>query len=699
METDPLKECLVKKKGDYIPPRARDSFLQFVITRLKNWSDTINTQPKGSDYTSNISWMENKALQRLCNNDNLVITKVDKGGSLVIMDKNYYKQKIETNLKEQDTYEKLPNYKEHKVMKKVEAFTKDWTNVLDKKERLYLTKFDKKTANFFASPKVHKSNYIKTAIENCRSNYIKLPYELVDLDFRYIQGGWASATCKLSELLDILLKPFLPSIPAYLKDTTDFLTKLPYVNPGEIDDILLVTCDVSSMYTNIKLDRVLQAITYWLNQHPDLLHKRFPASFVLEGLTLVLQNSTFSFNDEAYRLKVGTATGTTVAPTYANLVMGFLETNLYNLILEKFGGEVYFYVKKNWLRFLDDGFILWKKSFGDISDFINILNSLDENLNFTHEVNTEKIAFLNVLIYKEKGTIQTDMYYKPTDSHDYLPFESYHPRHVKDNIPYTLARMICTIVSDPIRREFRLQELTGWLKKSDYPDNPINRALNSLKGKDVNELRTKTPKVDKEQLIFVESNNPNNPQVFQKILDFINFLKTDPKYDSLLKNIEIIKSQKQTLNLEKLLKRSYFGTEKFIFGSHKCGSCSSCKFIEERGSVYFHRADPPVDFEIKHNFNCDSGYLIYKLTCAKCEDYYIGHTTNFRDRVQSHKFCIENQNYRNLKVHKHIFECAGDLNIPFKMTPFFKVKRETLTALLTTEDYFIDKMHPLLNST
>ena len=116
----------------------------------------------------------------------------------------------------------------------------------------------------------------------------------------------------------------------------------------------------------------------------------------------------------------------------------------------------------------------------------------------------------------------------------------------------------------------------------------------------MNELRTKTPKEDKEQLIFVESNNPNNPQVFQKILDFINFLKKDPKYDSLLKNIEIIKSQKQTLNLEKLLKRSYFGTEKFIFGSHKCGSCSSCKFIEERGSVYFHRADPPVDFEIKH---------------------------------------------------------------------------------------------------
>ena len=175
METDPLKECLVKKKGDYIPPRARDSFLQFVITRLKNWSDTINTQPKGSDYTSNISWMENKALQRLCNNDNLVITKVDKGGSLVIMDKNYYKQKIETNLKEQDTYEKLPNYKEHKVMKKVEAFTKDWTNVLDKKERLYLTKFDKKLPISLLHPKSTKVIILRQQLKTVGVTILNYP--------------------------------------------------------------------------------------------------------------------------------------------------------------------------------------------------------------------------------------------------------------------------------------------------------------------------------------------------------------------------------------------------------------------------------------------------------------------------------------------------------------------------------------------
>ena len=254
--------------------------------------------------------------------------------------------------------------------------------------------------------------------------------------------------------------------------------------------------------------------------------------------------------------------------------------------------------------------------------------------------------------------------------------------------------MIYTIVSDPIRRAYRIQELRGWLRRANYPDTLIHRAIANLNRADLKDLRTKTPKQEKDQLIFVQSNNPNNPQVFSKMLTFIDYLKTDPKYSILLKGVEIMKSESQPPNLERMFKRSYFGEEQFNFGSHKCGGCSSCKFMEERDSVYFHRVD--IDFDIKHNFNCDSGYLIYKLTCFGCNEYYIGHTTCLRDRIQSHKLCIRNVNYRNQKVYKHIFDCAGNLEVPFKMAPFFKVKGETLK---TTEDFFIEKMSPLLNST
>ena len=147
------------------------------------------------------------------------------------------------------------------------------------------------------------------------------------------------------------------------------------------------------MYTNLTLELGQEAIEYWIDTYPQLLHGRFTKEFVLEGLSIVMSNAVFQFNDECYSLNMGTATGTTVAPTYANLIMAYLETKMYTSVLQHFGQEVHQYVITNWFRFLDDGIILWKKQFGDITLFIDILNSLNPNLKFTHEMSEEKISF------------------------------------------------------------------------------------------------------------------------------------------------------------------------------------------------------------------------------------------------------------------------------------------------------------------
>ena len=89
--------------------------------------------------------------------------------------------------------------------------------------------------------------------------------------------------------------------------------------------------------------------------------------------------------------------------------------------------------------------------FGPVSEFIEILNSLDANINFTYESNEIGLPFLQLFIYKTPSTVATDIYYKETDSHDYLPFKSCHPRHTLENIPFNLARNICTLVDDPDR--------------------------------------------------------------------------------------------------------------------------------------------------------------------------------------------------------------------------------------------------------
>ena len=219
-----------------------------------------------------------------------------------------------------------------------------------------------------------------------------------------------------------------------------------------MEALLIVTCDVKDMYNSIKIDLGLKAVRYWLETFPELLHPRFTTEFVLEALELVLKNSSFQFNDKNFTLISGTVTGTKVSPIYANLVMGYLEIKFYKLVEIEFGKKVHDYVFRNWKRFLDDCQIMWPKSFGDINRLFSILSSLDTDIKFTHSTSDRELPFLNVMLYIDKGKVMTDIYYKETDSHDYLPFHSCHPRHTKVNIPYTLTRMICTIVEDRERK-------------------------------------------------------------------------------------------------------------------------------------------------------------------------------------------------------------------------------------------------------
>ena len=62
-----------------------------------------------------------------------------------------------------------------------------------------------------------------------------------------------------------------------------------------------------------------------------------------------------------------------------------------------------------------------------------------------------------------------DIYYKPTDTHRCLPFSSNHPKHFKKNIPFTLARLICTIVENTEAKMKHLGNLKMTLSKYQYP--------------------------------------------------------------------------------------------------------------------------------------------------------------------------------------------------------------------------------------
>ena len=74
-----------------------------------------------------------------------------------------------------------------------------------------------------------------------------------------------------------------------------------------------------------------------------------------------------------------------------------------------------------------------------------------------------------------KKYLQT--YYKPADTHNYVPFNSTHPKHTLKNIPYNLARQLCTIVDSEETLQVRMKKLQEALTHLGYPQILIENRL------------------------------------------------------------------------------------------------------------------------------------------------------------------------------------------------------------------------------
>ena len=83
---------------------------------------------------------------------------------------------------------------------------------------------------------------------------------------------------------------------------------------------------------------------------------------------------------------------------------------------------------------------------------------------------------IEVVLHSD-NTFETDIYYKDTNAHDYLPYNSAHLKYCKDNLPYYLAKRIIVFVFNDEKVEMRLRELKSCLKDFNYPDSVINQSL------------------------------------------------------------------------------------------------------------------------------------------------------------------------------------------------------------------------------
>ena len=192
------------------------------------------------------------------------------------------------------------------------------------------------------------------------------------------------------------------------------------------DDCLLVTMDVTSLYTNIDQTEGIQCTLKYVREHQELVPTYVPNGVLRKLLELVLQHNVFDFNGTTYRQKYGTAMGTSLAPPFAILYMAsleepFLQSRRLKPLLFK--------------RYIDDIFMIWPHGLDELKTFVQEFNNLRPRIKLTFEASQTAANFLDTTVYKgrrhrENGHLDIKPFFKSTNSMHYLHFTSNHPKSV-----------------------------------------------------------------------------------------------------------------------------------------------------------------------------------------------------------------------------------------------------------------------------
>ena len=134
-----------------------------------------------------------------------------------------------------------------------------------------------------------------------------------------------------------------------------------------------------------------------------------------------------------------------------------------------------------WFWFLDDIFVIWDHSYEELESFISDINSFHPYINFSCSTSKQCIPFLDVQVIKSSSlSVETDIYEKPTNNHQYLDYTSCHPKSYKDGIPYSQSKRYRRIISNDANFQSSLVRLKGFFMERGYPSNVLDICLNKV---------------------------------------------------------------------------------------------------------------------------------------------------------------------------------------------------------------------------
>ena len=237
----------------------------------------------------------------MADRNNIIITKADKGGVVLIINVEDYVKEADYQLSNKDGYKKLqcvPTQTHSRLVNDTITRFKNVKWITENiAKRLQIEQLD--TPKFYARPKIHKSGN----------------------PGRPVVSSVNCHTYTISKYVDFRLQSIVKNVPSYVRDTTDFLQKLDKVK-NIPNDCFLVTLDVKSLYTNIPNNEGIKAVREAYDNHPN---KTVATKVIITFLSLILTLNNFVFNSINYLQIMGCAMGTICASAYSNIFMAQFE--------------------------------------------------------------------------------------------------------------------------------------------------------------------------------------------------------------------------------------------------------------------------------------------------------------------------------------------------------------------------------------
>ena len=305
-------------------------------------------------------------------------------------------------------------------------------------------------------------------IKNDKDPLAQLQNTIKAIEYHIIKILTSMKGLKFVETLRVTFKKLANDEIVYKTAYFEFTNEIQNMEIANGD--ILVSYDVSSLFTNVPLDETIEILANraftnnWFNVTYDLNLTKM--DFV-DLLRVATKEQLFQFNGALYEQTDGVAMGSPLGPLLANVFMTSIEENL-----ERQGKVPSFY-----RRYVDDALTIMP-NMAAASSFLDTLNLAHSSVKFTMETeNNGMLPFLGTQLLNRSPRIETKVYVKPTNSGLLLHFQSNVDNRYKNGLLRTMLDRAHRLSSSWSHFSDECDRLKSVFSRLKYPKQLVNSTI------------------------------------------------------------------------------------------------------------------------------------------------------------------------------------------------------------------------------